>query len=215
MFQFSNCADTVIPYGVEIPPFDFRLSLISLPRVLGVTLDTIPSRTPYLRAPSCQWLPPAQPGRLKVGLAWAGNPEHHQDAARSLRLEQLAPILQVLGVAFYNLQQPVPAGDQACLQTMSASIHSNLKLDDFLDTASVIAEMDLVISVDTAVAHLAGALGKPVWILLQHSSDWRWFLDCPDSPWYPTAQLFRQVERNEWRTPILRTAEAMKLKARQ
>ncbi len=215
LFQFSNCADTVIPYGVEIPPFDFRLSLISLPRVLGVTLDTIPSRTPYLRAPSCQWLPPAQPGRLKVGLAWAGNPEHHQDAARSLRLEQLAPILQVPGVAFYNLQQPVPAGDQACLQTMSASIHSNLKLDDFLDTASVIAEMDLVISVDTAVAHLAGALGKPVWILLQHSSDWRWFLDRPDSPWYPTAQLFRQVERNEWRTPILRTAEAMKLKARQ
>ena len=154
----------------------------------------------------------AQPGRLKVGLAWAGNPEHHQDAARSLRLEQLAPILQVPGVAFYNLQVPVPVGDQACLQTMSASIHSNLKLADFLDTASVITEMDLVIAVDTAVAHLAGALGKPVWILLQHSSDWRWMLDRPDSRWYPTARLFRQEERGEWKTPILHAAEALKLK---
>jgi Flp pilus assembly protein TadD len=239
LFQYSKCADTVIPYGVEIPPFDCRLSLISLPRVLGVTLDTIPNRVPYLRAPVLTSREPDAPSsklqapRLKVGLAWAGNPEHHQDAARSLRLEQLAPVLQVLapwsknmnakqnrdtatpqgkGVAFYNLQQPIPAGDQACLQTMSASIHSNLKLADFLDTASVIAEMDLVIAVDTAVAHLAGALGKPVWILLQHSPDWRWLLDRPDSRWYPTARLFRQVERNEWKSPVLRVAEALNLK---
>ena len=210
LFQYAKCADTIIPYGMEIPPFDCRLSLISLPRVLGVTLDTIPNRMPYLQAPSCEWLPPAQPGRLKVGLAWAGNPEHHQDAARSLRLEQLAPVLQVTGVAFYNLQLPVPAGDQPCLQTMSAAIQSNLKLADFLATASVIMEMDLVIAVDTAVAHLAGALGKPVWILLQHSPDWRWLLDRPDSLWYPTAQLFRQKERNEWESPILRVAEALR-----
>ena len=252
LFQYSKCADTVIPHGVAIPPFDCRLSLISLPRVLGVTLDTIPNRVPYLRAPSCGWLPlalwskdmnakqnldtatpqgKAQPGWLKVGLAWAGNPDHRQDAARSLRLEQLAPVLQVPGVAFYNLQQPVPAGDLACLQTMSASIHTGLKLADFLDTASVIAEMDLVIAVDTAVAHLAGALGKPVWILLHHSSDWRWLLDRPGSSrgvitsnpnappapllrgasaWYPTAQLFRQTERGEWKAPILRVAEALK-----
>ena len=211
LFQYSKCADTVIPYGMEIPPFDCRLSLISLPRVLGIKLDTIPNRTPYLRAPSCGVLPP-QPGRLKVGLAWAGNPEHHQDAARSLRLEQLAPVLQVPGVAFYNLQQPVPERDQPCLQTFSAVIRSNLKFADFLETASVIAEMGLVITVDTAVAHLAGALGKPVWILLQHSSDWRWLLDRPDSRWYPTAQLFRQTERGEWKTPILRVAEALKRK---
>jgi ADP-heptose:LPS heptosyltransferase len=151
-----------------------------------------------------------QPGRLKVGLAWAGNPEHHQDAARSLRLEQLAPVLQVPGVTFHNLQQPVPAGDQACLQTMSAIFRSGLKLANFLDTASVVSEMDLVISVDTAVAHLAGALGKPVWILLQHSSDWRWLLNRQTSPWYPTAQLFRQAKRNEWETPILRVAEALR-----
>ncbi len=141
LFQYSNCADTVIPYGVEIPPFDFRLSLISLPRALGVTLDTIPNLPPYLRAPSREGLPPAQPGRLKVGLAWAGNPEHHQDAARSLRLEKLAPVLQVPGIDFYNLQVPVPAGDQSCLRQFSAVVQSDLKLADFLDTASVIAEM--------------------------------------------------------------------------
>jgi len=210
LFQYSECADTVIPYGMEIPSFDCRLSLISLPRALGVTLDTIPNWTPYLRASSCEGLPPMQPGRLKVGLAWAGNPEHHQDAARSLRLEQLAPVLQVPGVTFHNLQQPVPAGDQACLQTMSAIFRSGLKLANFLDTASVVSEMDLVISVDTAVAHLAGALGKPVWILLQHSSDWRWLLNRQTSPWYPTAQLFRQAKRNEWETPILRVAEALR-----
>ena len=239
LLQFSKCADTVIPYGAEIPAFDFRLSLISLPRVLGVTLDTIPNRTPYLRAASGDPLPPFQPGllpagslvgaaygperQLKVGLAWAGNPEHHQDPARSLRLEQLAPVLQVPGVAFYNLQQPIPVGDQPCLQTMSAVIQSNMKFANFLETALVIAEMDLVISVDTAVAHLAGALGKPVWILLQHSSDWRWFQDRSasgpggltarrDSPWYPTAQLFRQTERGEWMTPILHVAEALRRK---
>jgi Flp pilus assembly protein TadD len=234
LFQYSKCADTVIPYGTEIPPFDFRLSLISLPRVLGVTLDTIPNRTPYLQAPSCEWLPPAQPDRLKVGLAWAGNPEHHQDAARSLRLEQLAPILRVPGVVFYNLQQPVPTDDEVCLRQFSAAVQSNLKLADFVDTASVIAGMDLVISVDTAVAHLAGALGKPVWILLQHSPDWRWLLNRPDSPrgvitsnpnaqpapllhgaspWYPAAQLFRQAERNKWETPILRIAEMLQTKS--
>jgi Flp pilus assembly protein TadD len=261
LFQYSNCADTVISYGAEIPAFDCRLSLISLPRVLGVTLDTIPNRMPYLRAPArdrtgdkrpvtggkraaipatCHPPPNASAGWLKVGLAWAGNPEHRQDAARSLRLEQLAPVLQVPGVAFYSLQQPVPAGDQACLRTMSASIHAGLKLSDFLETASVIADMDLVIAVDTAVAHLAGALGKPVWILLQHAPDWRWLLDRADSSrgvittnanpqaethntppasqlhgasvWYPTAQLFRQTERGEWKTPILRVAEALKRK---
>lgn len=214
LFQYSKCADTVIPYGLEIPPFDCRLSLISLPRVLGVTLDTIPNRTPYLRAPFCEGLSPVEPGRLKVGLAWAGNPEHHQDAARSIRLEQLAPVLQMPGVSFYNFQMPVPVGDQSFLQMMSGVIRSNLKLADFLDTASVIAEMDLVIAVDTAVAHLTGALGKPVWILLQHSPDWRWLLDRPDSPWYPTMQLFRQTERNEWQSPILRVAKALRTKSK-
>ena len=209
LFQHSKCADFVIPYGAEIPPFDCRLSLISLPHVLGIALDTIPNRTPYLHAQFCDCLSPAQPGRLKVGLAWAGNPDHLQDAARSIRLEQLTPILQVPNVTFYSLQQAVAAADQPFLQRLPASVHSNLNFADFLDTASVIAEMDLVIAVDTAVAHLAGAMGKPVWILLQHSPDWRWLMGREDSPWYPTARLFRQEKRNEWGIPVLRVVDAL------
>jgi tetratricopeptide (TPR) repeat protein len=210
LFQCSKCADVVIPHGAPIPPFDCFISLISLPCVLGTTLDTIPHRTPYLQAPSEAGSLPKAPGRLKVGLAWAGNPEHHQDAARSIRLKELAPILQVPGVAFYNLQQPVPAGDQAGLRSLSDVIHSGPKFADFLETASAISGLDLVITVDTAVAHLAGALGKPVWTFIQYSPDWRWFLNRADTPWYPTMQLFRQAEPDRWEPPIIRAAEALR-----
>jgi Flp pilus assembly protein TadD len=208
LFQCSKCADVVIPYGAAIPPFDYFVPLMSLPRVLGITMETIPARTPYLQAPAHEGLP-AQPGCLKVGLAWAGNPHHHQDAARSIFLEALSPILHVPGVAFYSLQQTVPQRDQPSLPSLSHLIHANLLSGDFLDTASVVAEMDLVISVDTAVAHLAGALGKPVWLLVQHSPDWRWFLDRPDTPWYPAMQLFRQTQRGRWEQPIQRVANAL------
>ena len=207
LFQFSKCADAVIPYGAEIPPFDRRLSLISLPGALGTTLDTIPRRIPYLSAPAGKPLPPAEAGRLKVGLAWAGNPGHHQDTVRSIRLEQLAPILQAKGATFYSLRKAVPEEDQACLR--ASRIHTGLKLPDFLETAALVARMDLIIAVDTAVAHLAGALGKPVWVLLQHSPDWRWLLDRSDSPWYPTMRLFRQTERNRWDLPVQRVAEEL------
>ena len=210
LFQYSKCADVVIPFGAPIPPFDCFVSLMSLPLVLGVTLDTIPNRTPYLRAPVGERLPDDPQGRLKVGLVWAGNPGHHRDAFRSIRLEKLTPILQVPGVAFYSLQQTVPAQDEAYLRLKSDIIHSGLALADFLDTASVIAQLDLVIAVDTSVAHLAGALGKPVWTLHQHAPDWRWFLNREDSPWYPTMRLYRQVKRNHWEEPVMRVAEALR-----
>ena len=210
LFQYSKCADVVIPHGAAIPPFDYFVPLMSLPRVLGITMDTIPARTPYLQAPVHNVLSTAQPGCLKVGLTWAGNPNHHQDAARSIPLQALLPVLQTPGVAFYNLQQTVPPRDQACLQSLARVIHSDLMFKDFLDTAAVIAEMDLVISVDTAVAHLAGALAKPVWLLVQHSPDWRWFLDRADTPWYPTMQLFRQATRGHWELPVRRVADALR-----
>jgi tetratricopeptide (TPR) repeat protein len=207
LFQHSKCADTIIAYGEEIPPFDYVLPLLSLPRVLNITLHTIPNQTPYLQAPAGEL--PAQPGSLKVGLVWAGNPHHHQDGARSIPLEKFAPILQVPKVAFYSLQKPVPAHDVPYLRSM-ANIDSRPVLEDFLDTASVVAELDLVITVDTAVAHLAGALGKQAWTLVQHSPDWRWLLNRTDTPWYPTMQLFRQTTRGQWEAPILRTAETLR-----
>ncbi len=183
--------------------------MLSLPRVLGTTLETIPSQTPYLHAPASKTMPSAQPGHLKVGLVWAGNPNHHQDAARSIPLQTLLPILQVPKVMFYSLQQVVPSRDRSCLQMMSSKITSNLPLEKFLDTASIIAELDLVIAVDTAVAHLAGALDKPVWMLVQHSPDWRWFLNRTDTPWYPSIQLFRQTERNNWGSSVARVVAAL------
>lgn len=208
LFEYSKCADTVIPYGAPIPSFDYFLSLLSVPHALGIT--TIPKQAPYLQAMACRMLPREQFGQLKVGLAWAGNPEHHQDAARSIRLKELAPILQVQGVAFYSLQQSVPSLDEACLRLMSNHINSSLLFNDFLDTASVIAGLDLVISVDTAVAHLAGALGTPAWMLVQHSPDWRWFLDRTDTPWYSGMRLFRQAKRGQWEAPVMRVAEMLR-----
>jgi Flp pilus assembly protein TadD len=210
LFRFSKCADEVISYGDPIPPFDFFTPLSSLPLALGITLDSIPSRTPYLRVPTGEPPSLAQSGHLKVGLVWAGSSTHHQDAARSIQLKDLTPILRVPDVDFYSLQQPVPARDESCLRTNHGIINSNFVIRDFLDTASIVAQLDLVITVDTAVAHLAGALGKPVWLLLQHSPDWRWFLKRADTPWYPTMQLFRQMERSNWELPVLRVAEALR-----
>jgi hypothetical protein len=182
--------------------------MLSLSRVLGIARDSIPDETPYLQAPACETVLPAPAHGLKVGIAWAGSPNHHQDAARSFPLQILSPVLDVPGVAFYSLQHTVPSRDRAFLEALPNVV--NFKFQDFLDTASVIGDLDLVIAVDTAVAHLAGALGKPVWLLLQHSPDWRWFLDRDDTPWYPQMRLFRQSERNDWTNPVARVAEALR-----
>lgn len=209
LFQYSKCADAVIAYGEPIPPFDSYLSLASLPHVLGVTLENIPNQVPYLFAPSVDHAPVKPAPHLRVGLVWAGNSGHHQDAIRSLRLEDLAPILKVPGVCFQSLQQPIPAGDAAHFSSLADRLPAGPPFADFLATAAAVSELDLIISVDTAVAHLAGALGKPVWCLIQYSPDWRWFLERDDTPWYPSMRLFRQRERNQWQAPILEAAEAL------
>ena len=209
LFEYSNCADVVIPYGAPIPAFDYFLPQSSLPRALSTTLDTIPRQIPYLRAPVGAELS-SKPGYLKVGLVWAGNPNYHQDAARSIPLQSLAPVFQVPGVAFYSFQQTVPARDESCLRTLT-NIQADFRFEDFLQTASALHRLDLLISVDTAVAHLAGALGKPVWLLLQHSANWRWLQDREDTPWYTGTRLFRQSKRSDWTLLIARVAEALQL----
>jgi len=208
LFQYSNCADLVVSYGSPNHSFDCFVPMLSLPRVLGITRNNIPDETPYLQAPARETMPPAPPGCLKVGIAWAGNPNHYQDASRSVPLEVLSSVLQVPGISFYSLQQNVPSSDGPLLEKLPNVVR--FELQDFLDTASVIGELDLVIAVDSAVAHLAGALAKPVWVLLQHSPDWRWFLDRDDTPWYPNMRLFRQAERNDWTRPVARLAEALR-----
>jgi hypothetical protein len=146
--------------------------------------------------------------RPNIGIAWAGNAKHIRDRERSIDLSNLLPLLDV-DATFVSLQKDVRAADMETLKKGSSIIHFGNELDGFSDTAALISHLDLVISVDTAIAHLAGALGKPVWILLTHVPDWRWLLDRDDSPWYPTARLFRQSETREWNSAIMRVREAL------
>jgi Flp pilus assembly protein TadD len=208
-FTHCACADVVIAYAEPIPEFDCFTSLASLPGILGITLPTIPNQVPYLKAEVPGPLPPAPSGHLKVGMVWAGNPYHHNNANRSMRLRDWEPVLQVPGVAFYSLQVPVPPADEKLLRSLSQVIDFSGQFHTFLETAAAVAQLDLVMGVDTAVAHLAGALGKPVWTLLPFAPDWRWLLERDTTPWYPTMRLFRQKHRGQWQPVIARVAEEL------
>ncbi len=185
-----------------LPNFDCHQYLISLARVFGTELDTIPAEIPYVRAPADRldaWrerLPPRQ--GLRVGLTWSGNAEVKTDARRSIGLPALLALADVPGVQFISLHREVRAEHAQALRAFPHIVHFAGELRDFADTAAVISELDLVISTDTAVAHLAGAMGKPLWLLLMFSSDWRWLLEREDSPWYPTAKLYRQTRIGDW-----------------
>jgi Flp pilus assembly protein TadD len=206
LFQNSGVADEVIAFGENIPPADFVTSVISLPGLLGFTLEKLPGQVPYLAAPAARPGMAAAPGTAKVGLVWAGSPTHCDDANRSLPLALLAPVLAVPGISFFSLQMPVPKRDAAALADCP-QLTSLGKFKDYLQTAAAVAELDLVISVDTSVAHLAGALAKPVWTLVQFAQDWRWFPQFGDrTPWYPTMRLFRQTERGNWGPVVARVA---------
>lgn len=189
----------IIPRDAALPEFDVHAPLLSLPHILGTTLDTLPAKVPYLHPVSEFTLPPAPAGtRLKVGLVWAGNPNNPNDRDRSLPLPELLPLLRLPEIAWYSLQKGDRATDLNTLPDDLPIIDLNDHLQDFADTAAAIAQLDQVITVDTAVAHLAGALGKPVWVLLCYAPDWRWMGDRSDSPWYPTARLFRQPAPGDW-----------------
>jgi tetratricopeptide (TPR) repeat protein len=201
-----------IAKGHPLPDFDLQCPLLSLPLAFGTRLETIPSAMPYLRAPDralLRWgtrLPARR--RPRIGIAWAGNAKHIRDRERSIDLGNLLPLLGV-DATFASLQKEVRAADMETLKQGSNIIHFGHELDGFSDTAALISHLDLVISVDTAIAHLAGALGKPVWILLTYVPDWRWLLDRDDSPWYPTARLFRQSETRQWDSVIARVRDAL------
>jgi ADP-heptose:LPS heptosyltransferase len=186
--------------------------LLSLPLAFGTRLETIPSTTPYLRAPVQaleNWQARLGPkARPRIGLAWSGRPTHKNDKNRSISLCSLLPLLDI-EATFVSLQKDVRADDAAVLKERNDILNFGDALKDFSDTAALISHLDLVISVDTSVAHLAGALGKPVWVLLPFIPDWRWLLDRDDSPWYPTARLFRQSETREWNDVIERIHEAL------
>lgn len=210
LFSFSKVADEVIAVGEPIPPFDRAASYFSVPGILGITLQNLPARVPYLKAPPVDDLPAAQAGQLKVGVVWAGSPEHRDDVSRSLSLESILPILKIAGPAFYGLQKVIPPRDEPLFRSLPGIVDLSPFLKDFLATAALVEKMDLIISVDTSVAHLGGALAKPVWTLMQFDADWRWLLDRPDTPWYPTMRLFRQSQRGQWQPVVECVAEELR-----
>jgi ADP-heptose:LPS heptosyltransferase len=187
--------------------------MLSLPLVFGTGLATIPRETPYLRAPAqavASWsarLPPKT--RPRIGMAWSGRPEHNNDQNRSIDLASFLSPLEGVDATLVSLQRDVRAADAIVLKGRSDVIHFGEELKDFSDTAALAANLDLVISVDTSVAHLAGALAKPVWVLLPFVPDWRWLLDRQDSPWYPTARLFRQDDSRRWDGAFARLRAAL------
>lgn len=199
----SGVAECLPRSSALVPEFDLHCPLSSLPLAFGTRLETIPSAVPYLPAP-----PPARrqfwddrlgrrDDRLRVGLVWSGNPAHKNDWNRSTTLAMLAPLLD-LEVNFVSLQKEVRDQDRAMLRERGEIVDPTGDLTDFAETAALVSCLDLVISVDTSVAHLAGALACPVWILLPFNPDFRWLLGRDDSPWYPTARLFRQSETRDY-----------------
>jgi tetratricopeptide (TPR) repeat protein len=192
-----------------LPPFDRHCWLLSLPRAFATTLDTIPDGGPYVAAPADRvtaWAPRLPHNGLRIGLAWSGHPANTKDHERSIPFAHFAPLLAVAGAHFVSLQKDVRPADADAFHQCNGILDLGTDLRDFADTAAVIANLDLVITVDTAVAHLAGAMGKPVWVLLPRTPDFRWLLDRDTSPWYPSARLFRKAGMDTWDAVIARVA---------
>ena len=199
----------VITSGDPVPEFDLRVPIGSLPRALEITLDTIPARIPYLQAPAesetIVGLEEKPDDGPLAGVCWAGNPVNRNDYNRSIPLAIFDRLFQVPGVRFVSLQQNLRPGEDSILARFdNIDLTSDRKGSGLADTAALISRLDLVITVDTVIGHLAGALGRPFWILLPYSAYWPWLRDRTDTPWYPTARLFRQPEPGDW-TSVLET----------
>jgi hypothetical protein len=204
----DNVVDMNVPGPLE--SFDTWLPTIQLPLIFDITEQTIPS-APYLRSDPVRierYRPRlASPGRLRVGLVWSGNPDNSRDDERSCGLRELEPLNDVPGITWFALQQGTARADQPA--NAMALVPINAEVSDFADTAAIVAQLDLVITVDTSVAHLAGALGRPAWVLLGRHSDWRWQVAGDVSPWYPTLRLFRRSSDGPWSTVVAAVASAL------
>jgi tetratricopeptide (TPR) repeat protein len=201
--------DAVIARAEDWPDFDYHCPVLSLPRLFKTTLETIPANTPYIQASPelvAKWEQRLTPrNRLRVGLVWSGNPNQVNDHNRSMPLEYLLPLFSP-AIHLVSVQKEVRRRDLEFLKSRDDLAHFGEELRDFSDTAAIVASMDLVISVCTSVGHLAGAMNKPTWVLLSHAADWRWLLHRNDSPWYPSARLFRQPKLGDWNSVIRQVA---------
>ena len=221
------CQETLVPVietveGIEavcsavgdLPHFDTHCALMDLPRIFKTTLETIPAKAPYISWPRRSQGKgkngDSDPETKRVGLVWAGNPKHSNDRNRSCSLQDLWPLLAMPNTTIYSLQVGPAVREIQDLGLSTLIVDAGSRFKTFADTADIVAQLDLVISVDTAVAHLAGALGKPVWVLLPFVPDWRWLLERNDTPWYPTMCLFRQTRPHDWEPVVGRLIEAFR-----
>jgi Flp pilus assembly protein TadD len=208
------------PSWKDVPPHDAYVLLSSLPQLFHTELHNIPWPGPYLRMKPervAHWRArlnaACKPGRLRVGIAWSGRPTHPNNARRSIRLASLAPVLANQDIDFVVLQKPFPEEDRA-FAASCANLHNiSEELESFAETGAVIAGLDLVVAVDTAVVHLAGAIGAEAWVLVPDPSDWRWLIGREDCVWYPSLRLFRQAKPTEWGPVMANVAAALRVKA--
>lgn len=198
--------------GQSLARFDYHVPLLSLPRIFGTKVETIPAAVPYLTPDPqllAKWRKIIGKQGLKIGLNWAGNPKHGNDVNRSMALRDLLAMPMAPGVRFFSLQKDEAAGQLHQLGLTDTVPDLGAQINDFDELAAAISALDLVITVDSAPAHMAGALGKPVWVFLPTSSDWRWMEKIDRSPWYPTMRLFRQDRQGSWAEPVQRAAAQM------
>jgi tetratricopeptide (TPR) repeat protein len=203
----------IISEGGTVSDFLWHCPLLSLPLAFGTELSSIPAKIPYVHPDPALvkvWEQRMQGDSLRIGLAWGGNPNYPHELWRSIPLEQLAPLTNLENTTFYSLQMGAPAEQVKQLGRRVHLIDLQAEQKDFADTAAIVANLGLVISIDTSVAHLAGAMGKPVWVLLHKSPDWRWLIEREDNPWYPTARLFRQTTLGNWQEVVTRVERELR-----
>jgi tetratricopeptide (TPR) repeat protein len=198
--------------GGALPAADYHLPLMSLPGRLGITLQTLPAQVPYVVPPPtivAPLLARPQGTRLAVGIVWAGRPQHTNDQNRSIGLDQFLTLCDLPGLTLYSLQKGARANDIAEIGAKALVRDLSPQLQDFADTARLLAQLDLVITIDSAVAHLAGALGRPAFVLVPFTPDWRWLGGREDSPWYPSLRLFRQPAPRDWKSVMRRLHDTL------
>jgi len=203
----------VIAEGEPLPAFDLHCPLLSFPLAFKTQSDTIPASVPYLAPPGerlAHWRERLPQGRPRAGFVWSGSPAHKNDSNRSIPLTRLAALFENSPLHCFSLQSELRDADGEALRALPDLVHLGSELRDFADTAAVISLLDVVISVDTSVAHLAGALGKPVVILLPYAADFRWMRCRDDTPWYPTAKLLRQPAFGDWDSVIARLRDELR-----
>ena len=213
LLQGMDGIDEVVARTDPVPPFDLHVPLLSLPGIFGTTTQTVPENVPYLHVPPGTQARLPDGDGLRVGLVWAGNPRNPFDPSRTAGLARLRPLFDVPGCTFYSLQHGDPGGQIASLGLRGRIYDLRPQLTDFAATAALVDQLDLVISICTSVAHLAGGMGAETWVTLSQDADWRWLRDHKTSPWYPSVRLFRQVDLDDWDELAGRVAGALKVRA--